>query len=332
MISLPSVAACELTYRCNHQCIFCSCPWESNAVAKGEEMTAEEWGRAFQEIATRGTDTVSFSGGEPTVRPDVLEIIDLAQQEGLTTCLISNGRAMDADLLAELHDRDVHLSISVPGIEQFERQTGHDGVEHVMELFRIAHGMGMRVTANIAVTKINLPEVYETVAYSLINGASYVLLNRFLPGGRGLDNTQFLLDRAEVNEMLRIADGVLAKAGAYGHVGTELPYCLVDDPDSLTHLQVSYQCGAAKSFYAIDPSGYVRTCNHSEQRLCSVFDIDKLAHDDYWRRFVERDYRPAMCDGCEHRDICDGGCREAAHVYGGDVAGNDPCFGCPATA
>ena len=109
---------------------------------------------------------MSLSGGEPTLRSDLLSIIDAARCEGLHPCLVSNGRAIDETLLRELDAREVNLSISVPGIETFERQTGYNGVEHVMGLFRAARQMGMRVTANIAVTKINLPELYETIAYS----------------------------------------------------------------------------------------------------------------------------------------------------------------------
>lgn len=324
MRGLPDVAAVELTYRCNHRCIFCSCPWEADALAKEQELDADTWRRAFREIRRRGTHVVSLSGGEPTLRSDLLSIIDAARCEGLHPCLVSNGRAVDETLLRELDAREVNLSISVPGIETFERQTGYNGVEHVMGLFRAARQMGMRVTANIAVTRINLPELYETIAYSLINGASYILLNRFLPGGRGLENSRFLLDKSEINEMLRIAEEVLGKAGARGHIGTELPYCAVDDPASFKSLGISYQCGAAKSFYAIDPSGYVRVCNHSEQRLCSVFNLDELARSDYWNLFTKREYQPRMCAGCEYESICDGGCREAAHVYGGDVMGPDP--------
>lgn len=326
MRGLPDVAAVELTYRCNHRCIFCSCPWEADALAKEQELDAGTWRRAFREIRRRGTHVVSLSGGEPTLRSDLLSIIDAARCEGLHPCLVSNGRAVDETLLRELDAREVNLSISVPGIETFERQTGYNGVEHVMGLFRAARQMGMRVTANIAVTKINLPELYETIAYSLINGASYILLNRFLPGGRGLENSRFLLDKSEINEMLRISEEVLGKAGARGHIGTELPYCAVDDPASFKSLGISYQCGAAKSFYVIDPSGYVRVCNHSEQRLCSVFNLDELASSNYWNLFAKREYQPRMCAGCEHESICDGGCREAAHVYGGDVMGPDPCL------
>ena len=326
MIALPEVAALELTYRCNHRCIFCSCPWESDVIARGEELGASEWERVIRELRRRGTRIVSFSGGEPTLRPDLLSIIDAARRNDTQSCLVSNGRAMDKRMLHALADRWVTLSLSVPGIQTFEQQTGFDGVEHVMGLFREARSVGMRVTANITVTKVNLPELYETIAYSLVNGASYVLLNRFLPGGRGLDNSRYLLNQDEVNEMLQVAEKTLKKAGARGHVGTELPYCAVDSPNSLKALGVNYQCGAAKSFYAIDPSGFVRVCNHSEQRLCSAFEIDSLEQNAYWNRFVRRDYRPKMCAGCEHVAICDGGCREAAHVYGGDVCGKDPCL------
>lgn len=233
---------------------------------------------------------------------------------------------MDEDMLRSLAKRRVNLSLSVPGIETFERQTGYDGIEHVMSLFRAAREMGMWVTANIAVTKVNLPELYDTIAYSLINGASYILLNRFLPGGRGLENSRFLLDKSEINTMLKTAAEVLRKAGARGHMGTELPYCAIDNPQDLAELGISNLCGAAKSFFVVDPSGYVRVCNHSEQRLCSVFNLEELEDNDYWNLFVRRDYIPTMCVDCEHNDICDGGCREAAHVYGGDVSGPDPCL------
>ncbi len=153
MRGLPDVAAVELTYRCNHRCIFCSCPWEADALAKEQELDADTWRRAFREIRRRGTHVVSLSGGEPTLRSDLLSIIDAARCEGLHPCLVSNGRAVDETLLRELDAREVNLSISVPGIETFERQTGYNGVEHVMGLFRAARQMGMRVTANIAVTK-----------------------------------------------------------------------------------------------------------------------------------------------------------------------------------
>lgn len=39
---LPPVAALELTYRCNHQCLFCSCPWEAEEDYKNAELSLDE--------------------------------------------------------------------------------------------------------------------------------------------------------------------------------------------------------------------------------------------------------------------------------------------------
>lgn len=77
----------------------------------------------------------------------------------------------------------------------------------------------------------------------------------------------------------------------------------------------------------IDPSGYVKVCNHSPTRVCFWTEIDGLGQNEYWNRFVTKDYIPLMCKNCEYLGVkCDSGCREAAHVYFGDIADADPCF------
>ena len=42
---LPPVAALELTYRCNHACRFCSCPWFAGMIKPSAEMSVDEWKR-----------------------------------------------------------------------------------------------------------------------------------------------------------------------------------------------------------------------------------------------------------------------------------------------
>ena len=123
--------------------------------------------------------------------------------------------------------------------------------------------------------------------------------------------------------MLDIAEEVLSKANRYGHVGTELPLCAIFHPERYKHLRVSNLCSAAKGFCVVDPSGYIKVCNHSPKRICRFDEIDT---DPYWNSFRERSYLPAMCNSCDKKDRCDGGCREAAHVYYGTIHDNDPIF------
>lgn len=314
----------ELTYRCNHQCLFCSCPWENDKSLKDTEMSAKEWKALFEFMRGYGVKHITFTGGEAILRPDFLQILESADELGYSIGLISNGKNLNGEFLDKIKEKRLLLSISVPGIETFAATTGNDNVQHVLSLFEECKKRGIKTAANIAVTKANLPELYENIALPLIYGANYLLLNRFLPGGRGLDNTKYLLSVDDVNEMLDVAETVLSKAGVYGHVGTEMPYCAIKDPKKYKYLQVSTFCAAAKSFFVIDPSGFVKVCNHSPKRLCKWTEVESLAENKYWTTFVKKEYTPDTCKGCKHLDKCDGGCREAAHVCFGDVKTTDP--------
>lgn len=324
---LPAVLTAELTYRCNHHCLFCSCPWENIPALKEEELSAEEWKHIFAVVKQYGVKQVTFTGGEAILRDDFFEILHHTYHAGFSIGLISNGKNIDENFLFRLKEYDVLLSVSVPGIETFSKTTGQDHIEHVLELFGKCRELGIQTVANIAVTKINLKELYENIALPLLHGATYVLLNRFLPGGRGLENTRYLLSVDEMNEMFDIAEEVLSRAGIYGHIGTELPYCVIKNPEKYKYLKIASLCAAAKSFFVIDPSGYIKVCNHSPTRLCKWTEIDRLESNEYWKRFVSRDYIPELCRGCEYLNVkCDGGCREAAHVYFGNITDKDPCL------
>ena len=63
--------------------------------------------------------------------------------------------------------------------------------------------MGMNTTMNVTITKMNYHELFETLSVGLINGASSVLINRFLPGGRGLIyQHELALTNDQLNGML----------------------------------------------------------------------------------------------------------------------------------
>ena len=193
---LPDVAALELTYRCNHKCLFCSCPWEADENYVNEELSFSEWTKVIDTLMLNGVTYFTLTGGEPLLRDDVEEIIDYIVSKGATLNIISNGRKVTDEFLDFLAEKNISICFSVPGIETFVEHTGIDNVEHVLSLFEKTKARGIQATANIAVTKKNLPELYENIAYALIKGADYVLLNRFLPGGRGLKNQEYNKDNA----------------------------------------------------------------------------------------------------------------------------------------
>ena len=65
-------------------------------------MRTDEWLRAIREAAEIGCMQVHFSGGEPTVRPDLEELVAGATEAGLYTNLITSGVLLDAARLRNL--------------------------------------------------------------------------------------------------------------------------------------------------------------------------------------------------------------------------------------
>ena len=333
---LPNTAVLELTYRCNHDCIFCSCPWYANAFEPLPEMPVSQWKELLDALALQGVSEFAFTGGEPLLKETWREIVRHAcglrvRRPGRASTddgrpgvhLISNGRAMTDDALRFLAGLGVHVMFSLPGLETYTEHTGGGSPERVLSLFEKAAALGSAATVGVTVTRRNLHEVYSTIGEAFLAGAGELLLNRFLPGGRGLAHWRDLvLDRDGTGVMLDEAEAALRASGRRGHVGTELPRCGFD-PGGLVRLQVGTRCGAAHMFFVVDPSGFLRVCNHSPTRLLHWTEMERLWDEPHWRRFALHQHGSPTCGGCASSHLCDAGCPEAARMLSGET-GWDP--------
>ena len=77
---LPSVAVLEMTYRCNHACRFCSCPWFAGMLKPEPEMEIDEWKRLIEAYSSAGVSQFSFTGGEALLKDGCLELMDFASK------------------------------------------------------------------------------------------------------------------------------------------------------------------------------------------------------------------------------------------------------------
>ncbi len=320
---LPKCAVLELTYQCNHKCKFCSCPWyaPNSDYPVGRELDLTQWKQVISRLYDLGVEAVSISGGECLLKDCLKDIILYINQESekrgkrKEIVLISNGLLMNMDYLRLFKQSHVHLSMSLPGLETFEEHTGVDNADGVLHWFQEAKKLGLNTTVNVTVTKMNYFELFRTVSMGLISGASSVLINRFLPGGRGLSFQKNLaLNRKQLNGMLDTVEEILLLSNRYGQMGTEIPLCAIDSPEKYKRLGFGTKCAAAKGFFVIDPAGQVRTCNHSPRVVGNVFDDDIIQDKAYWSIFANSNYHPVMCQTCKSISLCDCGCREVANI------------------
>ena len=343
-IVFPKIAILEVTYDCNHLCKFCSCPWENTdnphlVFEKRKELTIDEWKRVLHILEDIGVERIGISGGEPILKDGLADLLRYIRNNTVLNkdrkiTIISNGAAMSEELIALFKETSVHVSFSLPGLSTFTYHTGSETntAVKILRWLKRAKEEGLSTTANITVTKQNFHELYETIANALIAGADSILLNRFLFGGRGVTyKDELSLTQEQIREMIDIAETVLQTADRVGSIGTEIPMCLIPEEkrNGSGHLRVGSLCAAAKSngFFVIDPSGYVRACNHSPKRLGYIFDDNIISDKDYWQAFANGTYEtPERCVGCENVTRCDCGCREAANICYGSLSAPDPCM------
>ena len=99
--SAPIRMDLALTFRCQNDCLHCYAggPKESG------ELSTSDWKNIIKKIKEVAIFIVTFTGGEPTLRDDLPELLLYAQNNGLVTGLITNGRKLsDSKYVQSLAD------------------------------------------------------------------------------------------------------------------------------------------------------------------------------------------------------------------------------------
>src|SRR6476619_5968671 len=113
---IPLAVLAELTHRCPLQCPYCSNPVELER--GGSELTTAEWKKVLSELAEIGVLQIHFSGGEPTARKDLVDLVQQASDVGLYANRITSAVLLTRERLAALADAGLcHVQISFQGNE-----------------------------------------------------------------------------------------------------------------------------------------------------------------------------------------------------------------------
>ena len=155
----------SLTSRCNLSCIYCHAEGEKNPDA---EMSTQEIIDIMNVAAKFGIRSIKFTGGEPLIRPDILEIIR-SVPKGIESSITTNGILL-ADMAADLKHaglRRVNVSLDSLNPETYKRITGSDRVNEVLAGIDAALKVGLTpVKLNMVVLHgINDQEVDDFLAF-----------------------------------------------------------------------------------------------------------------------------------------------------------------------
>ncbi len=147
-ISAPYRLDCALTYRLSDENSIGAAPTERVK----REMLTEEWQTILSKAWQAGIPHVVFTGGEPTLRPDLPEIIAYAEKLGQVSGLLTNGlRLSECDYLQQLLNSGLdHILLTLDPDE-----------EQSWEALRDALAEDIHTTVHLTVTRKYAPQISQ---------------------------------------------------------------------------------------------------------------------------------------------------------------------------
>lgn len=333
--ALPSTFVLELTRRCNNSCGHCYNAWRAPELQypmdSHEEMTTAEikW-TILKLMKELPLTTVVLSGGEPTLRPDLPEIVQFLRSQGLAVQIITNGTNLTESLVdATVSGSCYQVSLLSWSREVHDRLTGHPGAwDAVVDGMTNVHLAGGHLIAAFVATRQNYTDIGPTAHLAMMLGASSLLYNRINAGAANLHHSEELfLTAAMVEENLRVLNEIAFATGFPISTGVVIEPCMVDI-SRYPHIQFNW-CSLAneQSNLIVDPSGNFRVCEHSSAVLGNVRQDsirEIYEHNSYIRAF--RTTLPMECTNCDNplKESCRGGCKAAAEQAYGTFERVDP--------
>ncbi len=297
-----------LTYECNNNCFFCY----TGGPQKGRELSTAEWKTVLDKLWDSGIPQVVFTGGEPTLRNDLVELVEHAQQ--FVTGLITNGRRL-ADLAPELHRVSldyVQVSIESDRPEVHDRMVGAKGAwKETCDGIRGAIAAGLEVITNTTLTKENVERFPDLIEFGPSLGLKTMACNTIICSGRGV------CTQPDSKVPLETLKSTMSRAlEAAGKAGIRLEWYSPTCYKQFNPVEFGFgpkSCSAAQYNMTVEPDGSVIPCQSWLKEKVGNILTDPWSS--IWNHpvskgFRERDYLKERkeCAGCEYLDQCHGGC------------------------
>jgi len=345
------VVVWNVTRACNLKCVHCYARAVDRTYEK--ELNHEQGLSLIDDMAAFGAPVVLFSGGEPLMRPDLVELANYAVSKGMRAVISTNGTLISKDKAKELKEVGLsYVGVSLDGMEEvndrFRGKKGafKDAMAGIMNCQEVGLKVGLRFTIN-RMNTAEVPLIFDLLEeYQIPRACFYHLVY----AGRGsnlidedldheetrrvvdliIDRTKDLHDRGMAKEVLTVdnhADGPYVYLRMLGENNPRAEEVL-----SLLKMNEGNSSGRGIGCVSWDGSVYA----DQFWRHCSFGNVLERPFSEIWsdlsnplmKKLKEKKrYVKGRCARCRWLDVCAGNFRVRAEAVTGDVWAPDPaCY------
>ena len=345
------VVVWNVTRRCNLKCVHCYA--HATGEAAQNELSTEEGKVLLDDLAQFGCPVVLFSGGEPLVRQDLVELADYAVKLGMRAVISTNGTLITRSMAQALKDVGLsYVGISLDGMKKVnDKFRGVKGsFDRAMAGIKHCQEAGIKVGLRFTINRMNADEIPAIFDLLEERNIPRVCFYHLVYAGRGSDLIEEDLSHEETREVVDL---------------------IIDRTRDL------HERGIAKEVLTVDnhadgPYVYLRLLREGSERAQEVLELLKMNEgnssgrgigcvswdgevhaDQFWRHHSfgnvrerpfsaiwtdmsdplmarlknKKEYVTGRCASCNWLDVCAGNFRVRAEAAEGDLWAPDPaCY------
>jgi radical SAM protein with 4Fe4S-binding SPASM domain len=311
-VHLEVVAACNL--KCSH-CFAGPLPRHD------PPLTLSELDGLFATLAGMGCFRLGLTGGEPTLRHDLFDVLDLATSHGLHPCLTTNGLTITDAMAREFGKRDlVWLNVSLDGAtaESNDAVRGAGTFDRVVDRLRVL-AEHTRFTVAFTIMRSNAHEIAACATLAERVGAGTAVFRPLYPAGAALRNLHLMPEFADyhraIEQLTEYCEATRTRLRAID------PFSPMTRAETESIIHNDHGCGAATSVCSISVAGDVNPCSFLGDRF-NAANVREVPFDEIWHRSQAFVTMRALEGGSP--ETFSGGCRARALVFRGSVNAPDP--------
>ena len=265
--SAPYRMDLAITYRCNNACLHCY----NQPNRAHSELNAKQWKSVLDRLWDVGVPHIVFTGGEPTLREELPELIAHAEKLGQISGINTNGRELKhKERIQQYKDAGLdHIQITLESSEPafHDQMVNHTGAwEETVAGIRNAVTEKLFVMTNTTLLRTNSAKLGETLDFLAELGVPTVGLNALIHSGRGAKVTTGL-DESELTSLLDLAIKKTTQNGQKLIWYTPTQYCHFDP----VQMQLGVKgCSAASYAMCVEPDGSVIPCQSYYSSLGNI--------------------------------------------------------------
>jgi len=309
----PLKADLALSYACNNDCAHC---YNEPGRREMASLDAAGWRQVLDRLWAIGVPYVIFTGGEPTLRDELPELVRHAEGLGMICGLNTNGRRLSdpalVDALVDAGLDHVQITLASHRPEPHNRIVGAEAFEETVAGVRTCLERGLHAITNTTLIEENAHEAGEIVDFLHGLGLRTFAMNGMIHSGCGAANPSAL----SIPRLREVLAGVRERAA---QLDMRFIWYTVTRHCELSPLAEGVGlrfCNAAEYSVCIEPNGDVLPCqsyyepagNLLRDRWERVWESELFTRIRFRRERPEQAGLPEECVACEDLRLCGGGC------------------------